>query len=109
MPPVPTAQNAVQEGEFLAMVFNDSLGSRASAPPKVLPAFVEKWKGSLCFLGNGTAALQIPFGTFVGSFPHLYIWKLVYLQMQFEAFSIWRCAEGWTRKALFGRDVFAEV
>ncbi|KAL8424694.1 hypothetical protein Efla_006479 [Eimeria flavescens] len=118
--PAPTAQNARQEGRYLALLFNTYLGpSKASsaaaaaageepapaATPPAFPAFVEAWRGSLCFLGDGKAALQLPVGTFVGGFPYTLLWRMVYLQLQPTARASWRCCEGWIQSALFGRDI----
>lgn len=111
MTPAPTAQNARQEGRFLALLFNSYLGPSGPCDEQTqerrapLPGFVEKWRGSLCFLGNNTAALQLPFGTFVGGFPYTFLWKLVYLQMQPSCRSCWRCCEGWIQSVFFGRDI----
>ncbi|OEH74825.1 mitochondrial alternative NADH dehydrogenase [Cyclospora cayetanensis] len=114
--PAPTAQNARQEGQFLALVFNCFMGpgrgaggAPETAAPQALPAFVENWKGSLCFLGSGTAALQLPFGTYVGGFPFTLLWKLVYLQLQPSVRSCWRCCEGWIQSAVFGRDIACTI
>ena len=113
MSPAPTAQNARQEGEYLALLFNTYLGpkTRGGAPKGAplggppLPAFVETWKGSLCLLGEGTAALELPVGTFIGGLPYSLVWKLVYLQLQFSYRAAWRCCEGWVQTAVFGRDI----
>lgn len=98
---------------YLALLFNAYLGSGdvpkgATGAPQaapVLPAFVDNWKGSLCFLGEGTAALQLPVGTYVGGFPFTLVWKMVYLQLQLNARATWRCCEGWLQTAIFGRDI----
>ncbi|OEH80573.1 Non-proton pumping type-II NADH dehydrogenase I [Cyclospora cayetanensis] len=91
LPPVPTAQNAKRQGEFLALIFNSML-SRVSAGGLVndvstpsgeaeasdevpgsssvlslLPAFIEQRGVALCFVGAGQAAVQLPFLTFVGT------------------------------------------
>lgn len=42
--PAPTAQNARQAGAYLAKCFNDGFAKDA-------PAFCEKWKGSLAYVG----------------------------------------------------------
>ncbi|KAL8433451.1 hypothetical protein ACSSS7_003878 [Eimeria intestinalis] len=137
--PAPTAQNARQEGRFLAILFNSYLGpsrgallpeastaetagaSPAETPPTgppaadtiittpVLPAFVETWRGALCFLGNGTAALQLPVGTFIGGFPFTLLWRMVYMQLQPSARASWRCCEGWLQSAVFGRDIVCVI
>ncbi|KAL8272962.1 hypothetical protein Esti_003130 [Eimeria stiedai] len=131
--PAPTAQNARQEGRFLAILFNSYLGPSKGAPlssnnesaspsaegppgapaaattSPALPAFVENWRGSLCFLGNGTAALQLPLGTFIGGFPFTLLWRLVYMQLQPSARASWRCCEGWLQSALFGRDIVCVI
>lgn len=115
--PAPTGQNARQEGVFLALLFNSYLGSSgswwsrfvATEGPPALPGFVESWKGSLCYLGNHTAALQLPFGTFVGGFPITMIWKLVYLQLQLNLRAAYRCCESWIESAIFGRDIACTI
>lgn len=115
--PAPTAQNARQEGKFLALLFNSYLGSKASSAsdsvtpevPDTLPGFVDTWKGSLCFLGNGTAALELPFGTFVGGFPATVVWKLVYLSLQVNLRAACRCVESWIESSVFGRDITCTI
>lgn len=120
--PAPTGQNAHQEGKFLALLFNSYLGTSGSwmsrfgasgetsqQQPPALPGFVETWKGSLCFLGNHTAALQLPFGTFVGGFPISLLWKLVYLRLQLNLRAVYRCCESWIESAVFGRDIACTI
>lgn len=131
-PPVPTAQNALRQGEFVALLFN-ALFSGVSPPgaaggAKVagtggakdpatepapllapLPAYIETRGIALCFLGKNSAALQLPFLTFVGGGLAVPFWRFVYLQLQANRQAVWQCLGGWIRTAIFGRALPSSV
>lgn len=102
--PAPTAQNAKQGGHYLALVFN----SFPSSEEKILkaPAFVEKYKGSLVYIGQGESAADLPpFGSLLGGWHTLLLWRLVYVQSHLTWFNRLLCVGGWMKESLRGRDV----
>ncbi|CBZ49871.1 putative mitochondrial alternative NADH dehydrogenase 1 [Neospora caninum Liverpool] len=104
--PAPTAQNAKQAGLYLAQTFN----AFATPEEKTLaPAFVEKNRGALVYLGQGQAAADIEgWRTFLGGRATILLWKAAYLQMQFTFYNAFACLGGWLKTHFVGRAVCRE-
>ncbi|PFH32173.1 NADH dehydrogenase (NDH2-II) [Besnoitia besnoiti] len=101
-PPAPTAQNARQEGIYLANIFNERpLPEQKSEAP----AFQEKWSGSLAYVGSGQAVAHLPQFNIRGGFLSLPLWKAVYTQMQITWRSRTICLFDWLKTFFAGRDV----
>ncbi|CBZ51049.1 nadh dehydrogenase, related [Neospora caninum Liverpool] len=101
-PPAPTAQNARQEGIYLAQVFNQFPHPEEKANA---PAFQETWSGSLAYVGSGQAVAHLPYFTIKGGSLSLPFWKAVYTQMQITWRSRTICLFDWLKTFFAGRDV----
>ncbi|EPT27881.1 NADH dehydrogenase (NDH2-II) [Toxoplasma gondii TgCatPRC2] len=101
-PPAPTAQNARQEGIYLAKVFNECPHPEEKADA---PAFQETWNGSLAYVGSGQAVAHLPYFNIKGGFLSLPFWKAVYTQMQITWRSRTICLFDWLKTFFAGRDV----
>lgn len=77
VPPFPTAQNAKQQGIYLARAFNS--GSISSNVNK--RAFCEKWLGSIASLGGLSVVVNLPLLRLNGGFIPFMIWNFVYMVM----------------------------
>ncbi|CEM01006.1 unnamed protein product [Vitrella brassicaformis CCMP3155] len=55
--PAPTAQNAAQQGTYLADTFTKF---RTKASKFEAPVFIEKWKGTLAYVGDSQAVADLP-------------------------------------------------
>ncbi|CRG96699.1 type II NADH:ubiquinone oxidoreductase, putative [Plasmodium gallinaceum] len=76
--PAPTAQNAKQEAYYLSNVFNNFLTRDKKL---TVPSFIEKWKGSLAYIGNHQVVAHLPFYEIKGGFLSFTFWKAVYIQL----------------------------
>ncbi|KEP60205.1 UNVERIFIED_CONTAM: NADH dehydrogenase (NDH2-II) [Hammondia hammondi] len=101
-PPAPTAQNARQEGIYLAKVFNECPHPEEKADA---PAFQETWNGSLAYVGSGQAVAHLPYFNIKGGFLSLPFWKAVYTQMQITWRSRTICLFDRLKTFFAGRDV----
>lgn len=111
-PPPPTAQNAHQEGAYLANVFNRCLPLTADIQQSrkdidgVTPAYIYKWRGSMAYVGDGKSVIETPSaGTWLGGHVVHYIWRLFYWTEQMSGTNRVLCALDWLRVALRGREV----
>ncbi|SOV76284.1 type II NADH:ubiquinone oxidoreductase [Plasmodium sp. gorilla clade G3] len=76
--PTPTAQNAKQEAYYLSSVFNNFINTNQNFN---IPSFIEKWKGSLAYIGNDQAVADLPFYELKGGRFSSTFWKAVYIQL----------------------------
>lgn len=99
--PPATAQNARQEGLYLATIFNDQLHDQEAAP-----VYLQKWYGSLAYVGHGRAVATLPGNVeILGGFYSHPMWMTVYLWMQLSFRSRCVVAFDWFRLWVLGRDV----
>ncbi|VUZ94765.1 type II NADH:ubiquinone oxidoreductase, putative [Plasmodium vivax] len=77
--PTPTAQNAKQEAYFLSNLFNTLVEKKADE--NHFPSFVEKWKGSIAYIGNHQVVAHLPFFEIRGGLFSFTFWKMVYIQL----------------------------
>eukprot|EP00922_Rhytidocystis_sp_ex-Travisia-forbesii_P063566 GHVS01094549.1.p1 GENE.GHVS01094549.1~~GHVS01094549.1.p1 ORF type:complete len:612 (+),score=98.56 GHVS01094549.1:249-1838(+) len=123
--PAPTAQYATQEGSYLARALNQFYGTEAVDKRKrgttvdecgdvgeedsavvVAPAFQEKWKGYLAYIGGGQAVVDMPGGyQLFGGYSGLFVWKMVYLQLCKSVRNMMIVTSDWSRTFIGGRDV----
>ncbi|CDU17552.1 type II NADH:ubiquinone oxidoreductase, putative [Plasmodium yoelii] len=78
--PPPTAQNAKQEAFYLSNIFNNYLYN-SNSNGNTIPPFIEKWKGSLAYVGNHQVVAHLPFYEIKGGPFSFTFWKIVYMQM----------------------------
>ncbi|EKX72648.1 conserved hypothetical protein [Theileria equi strain WA] len=76
VPPFPTAQNAKQQGIYLAKAFNTG-----SISDKNKKAFCEKWLGSIASLGGLSVVAHLPLLTLNGGLIAFFMWNFVYMIM----------------------------
>lgn len=102
-PPPPTAQNANQEGRYLATIFNRFVTETDEANA---PAYVYQWKGQMAYVGNGQSVVQTPaMGTWLGGRTTNVFWKMFYWSSQMSTTNRLLCTFDWCRAILRGRDV----
>ncbi|GAB65724.1 NADH dehydrogenase, partial [Plasmodium cynomolgi strain B] len=77
--PTPTAQNAKQEAYFLSNLFNTQMEKKGDE--NHFPSFVEKWKGSLAYIGSHQVVAHLPFFEIRGGLFSFTFWKMVYIQL----------------------------
>ncbi|EUD67973.1 NADH dehydrogenase [Plasmodium inui San Antonio 1] len=77
--PTPTAQNAKQEAYFLSNLFNTLMEKKADG--NHFPSFVEKWKGSIAYIGSHQVVAHLPFLEIRGGLFSFTFWKMVYIQL----------------------------
>ncbi|GAW80214.1 type II NADH:ubiquinone oxidoreductase [Plasmodium gonderi] len=77
--PAPTAQNAKQEAYYLSNLFNTHLKNNTQAHQ--IPSFIEKWKGSIAYIGNHQVVAHLPFYEICGGYFSFTFWKIVYIQL----------------------------
>ncbi|ORM41229.1 putative external alternative NAD(P)H-ubiquinone oxidoreductase [Babesia sp. Xinjiang] len=75
VPPFPTAQNAKQEGSYLANAFNNGMCGLGS------DAFNEVWRGSLASIGGKHVVGHFPLFRLNGGITTLLVWLSVYMMM----------------------------
>eukprot|EP01071_Lankesteria_metandrocarpae_P012123 Lankesteria_metandrocarpae@DN5500_c0_g1_i1.p1 len=101
-PPVPTAQNAGQEGLWLAGMMNDF---DIQTDKNKLPSFVENFKGALAYVGHGESVALTPWFNILGGFHSTLFWKTVYWTMQMSFTNQALLLTDWVRVKFAGRDV----
>lgn len=118
-PPPPTAQNATQEGRYLATVFNRYIGSDLDDPTSKHtsssnehrqnndpPVYLYRWRGSMAYVGDGQSVIQTPnVGTWLGGPLTNFVWKLFYWSEQMSITNRIQCLVDWCRVVLRGREV----
>ncbi|PHJ20048.1 nadh dehydrogenase (ndh2-ii) [Cystoisospora suis] len=112
-PPAPTAQNARQEGHYLARVPHMERGEKKGALFFDLSVFrfllrLDFFFFSRVCVGSGQAVAHLPYGNITGGFFSLPFWKAVYIQMQVTWRSRTICLFDWLKTFFAGRDVGRE-
>jgi len=101
-PPAPTAQNAGQEGRWLACMLND-FDTQQDA--EKLPSFVETFRGALAYVGHGESVALTPWFNIIGGFHSTFFWKTCYWAMQMSSHNKALLLSDWIRLRVTGRDL----
>ncbi|CAA9987421.1 type II NADH:ubiquinone oxidoreductase, putative [Plasmodium knowlesi strain H] len=99
--PIPTAQNAKQEAYFLSNLFNTLMDKKADGHQ--FPSFVEKWKGSIAYIGSHQVVAHLPFFEITGGLFSFTFWKMVYIQLLLTWRSRFAFIMDFLRIKFFGR------
>ncbi|KJP88654.1 hypothetical protein AK88_01734 [Plasmodium fragile] len=100
--PTPTAQNAKQEAYFLSNLFNTLMENKTQGNNH-FPSFVEKWKGSIAYIGNHQVVAHLPFLEITGGLFSFTFWKMVYIQLLLTWRSRFAFILDFLRTKFFGR------
>ncbi|CXI32236.1 type II NADH:ubiquinone oxidoreductase [Plasmodium berghei] len=100
--PPPTAQNAKQEAFYLSNIFNNYLYNNNN----IIPPFIEKWKGSLAYVGNHQVVAHLPFYEIKGGLFSFTFWKIIYMQMLLTWKSRFNFIFSFLRTKIYGRPFY---
>ncbi|CAD2090137.1 type II NADH:ubiquinone oxidoreductase, putative [Plasmodium vinckei lentum] len=101
--PPPTAQNAKQEAFYLSNIFNNHLYYKNN---NIIPPFIEKWKGSLAYIGNHQVVAHLPFYEIKGGPLSFTFWKIIYMQMLLTWKSRFNFIFSFLRTKIYGRPFY---
>ncbi|CCF72752.1 NADH dehydrogenase [Babesia microti strain RI] len=110
--PFPTAQNAKQEGIYLANVFNQFLTHNSCGlntyellgqNSLYVKPFCEVWKGSIAYVGMNRTVFKLPFIELTGKLLLQTLWKFITIDMLFTYRSKTALLLSWMLDRMFGK------